>query len=251
MSIIIKADDVDNHLFFSGRNVGASRKLCGDIATISCLIKRNSSDFYEKTKANYFNALNEAHAWLEQQARRYNVSLKMKGYFFEIDAPTGLDEDDGWDILKSFFNQENMDALQNKYEVKLNFDETPFLAVFDMHNRSFATMQKNIYPFYINELSTIFRYNNNYNHLTIAHELLHQFGAVDFYFPDKISQSADYHLGPSIMGRAMGNVDDLTAYLIGWKDDISINTYNFLKNTMWYTKEEYENALKETWKAKF
>ncbi len=251
MYSIINHNDVENSFFLSGRNVGASRKLRGNIATISCLIKNDANDFSEETQYKYFCASNQAHRWLEEQAKKYNVSLKIQGYHFKIDAPKDMNEDFSWEILKDFFNRDTMESLQEKYEFELNFDETPFLAVFDQHSRSFAWMQRKAYPYHVNELSTISRYHDNYYWQTIAHELLHQFGAVDLYYPDRIQQYADRYLGDSIMGDSQREMDDLTAYLIGWTDTISNNAYTFLKETMWYTKVEYEKALQEAWKQKF
>ena len=43
------------------------------------------------------------------------------------------------------------------------------------------------------------------------------------------------------------HIDDLTAYLIGWKDTISGDSYQFLKDTMWMNKREYYKAVDEEW----
>lgn len=251
MYLVHNLDDIKDSFFLSGRNVGASKKLCGNIAVISCLIKYDCLDFMPGTKDDYFNALHQALRWLEGQAKRYNVTLKLEGYHIDIDAPKNFDEDRSWTIIKDYFHSSTMESLQTKYETQFNLDETPFLAVFDKHGRSFAWMQRKALPYSVDELSVISRYKDNFDWRTIAHELLHQFGAVDLYYPQKIQQLADYHLGNSIMGESMQDLDDLTAYLIGWKDTISYDTYRFLKDTMWYTKSEFEKALAEVWKEEF
>lgn len=53
----------------------------------------------------------------------------------------------------------------------------------------------------------------------IEHELLHLFGALDFYYPDRLFQLASKYFPNSIMssgGPFCNQVDDLTRYLIGW-----------------------------------
>ena len=85
---------------------------------------------------------------------------------------------------------------------------------------------------------------------TIAHELLHQFGAIDFYFPREIEAIAKKYIGDSIMcNSSVDTVDDLTAYLVGWKDTVSENSYLFLKETMWMSAERFKEAKKSEWKS--
>ena len=49
------------------------------------------------------------------------------------------------------------------------------------------------------------------------------------------------------MGIGKPVVDDFTAYIIGWKDTISANTYWFLKETMWMNDKEFQKALDDAW----
>ena len=42
--------DIKNSFFLTGRNIGASRKLRGDVATITCFVRNCADDFSETTK---------------------------------------------------------------------------------------------------------------------------------------------------------------------------------------------------------
>ena len=78
---------------------------------------------------------------------------------------------------------------------------------------------------------------------TFIHELLHLFGAADYYFPDVIETAAKKWLPDSVMnsGRGMA-IDDLTRVLIGWDSTLTESAEQFLKATSSITIEEIEKA---------
>ncbi len=241
---------IQGNYFLAGKGAGPSSRLRGDVAILSCFMRRSPNDFSETTRNQYYMEAHKAIAALEKEAKRYGIPLKIKGYHFTIDVPPNANPRDGFNLAKKFFSMDSVVQAQLNYEAHLNMDEAPFLFIFDEDNRSFAWKQSE-YTSYVNELSVIFKNRTKFSCDTIVHELLHQFGAADLYFPETIRTCADKYLGPSIMGMQGKKVDDLTAYLIGWKDTISANTYHFLKETMWMTKERYEQAIADEWKRKW
>jgi hypothetical protein len=78
----------------------------------------------------------------------------------------------------------------------------------------------------------------------IRHEVCHIFGALDFYFPADTIAAQEKYLPNSIMRYSNKEVDDLTAYLIGWTDELSENALQFLEATNHLTREEIEEAQK-------
>jgi len=83
---------------------------------------------------------------------------------------------------------------------------------------------------------------------TIIHELLHQFGAPDYYYPKAVKSLADKYFPQSIMTSGTGIViDSLTSYLIGWSDSIDRNAATVLELTKQITYADIDKELKEIW----
>ena len=77
------------------------------------------------------------------------------------------------------------------------------------------------------------------------HELLHVFGAKDFYYPKEVEQWATKHFPESIMNSSDEEVDTLTAYLVGWTDTVADNAIAFLKDSIAITESymQEQNAM--------
>jgi hypothetical protein len=195
-------------------------------------MKRTEEDFDEKTVARYYHEVYRACEVLENEAKRAGAPLKFQNYHFTVEAPQACDPKKGFSLLKNFFSFKTTNQARQYYTKRLDADETPFLLVFDEWERSFSWEQTKYSRRYVNEVSVIFRNDDNFSWRTIAHELLHQYGAVDFYFPEEIQKCADACLGQSLMGYHGERVDDfpttgllekakpILEVLPGWKCDI-------------------------------
>ena len=84
---------------------------------------------------------------------------------------------------------------------------------------------------------------------TFLHELLHLFGAEDFYFPPAIEKAAEKWLPGSIMNGG-DTIDDLTRVLIGWDEHLSGNAECFLNDIRDVTEKEIDKACAAEWKKK-
>lgn len=78
---------------------------------------------------------------------------------------------------------------------------------------------------------------------TFLHELLHLFGAEDYYYPPQITAAAEKWLAGSIMNGGMV-IDDLTRVLIGWDSMLTASAEEFLKATSGVTAKEIDDACK-------
>ena len=243
--------ELKKSIYLTGRDMGASKRLKGKVGIISCFMRRNATEFSDKTTAQYYTELNKAIVWLEKEAARYGVYLKMQGYHYHVDVPKNADPAQGYQLVRDFMNMNTADEAQAYFEKKMGYDETPFILVYDAYARSFAFESMSMYKVHIDENSTVFKNNDGYSWRTIAHELLHQFGAFDFYYPDAVKECAKRYLGDSIMSQGNEAIDDLTAYLIGWKDTISAGSYWFLHDTLWMDEDKYNKAVEEAWKHKW
>lgn len=240
---------IKNNFFLTGRDVGASRKLRGKVSYITIFMNQKKAPWSESDRNAYFAAANKAAKWLKEEAARYGTDLEIEGYHYEMDCADDVDEHDDFYLVKDFLGAENITQAQNELEQSLRCNEAPFLLAFNTKGRGFAAKQRSCDSSYINEISVIFRGFASFSWSTIAHELLHQFGAIDYYFPESVKETAKRHIRDSIMGVGDNKVDDLTAYLVGWKDTISAESYWFLNETMWLTKETYYEELSKEWNS--
>lgn len=243
---------IKENYYLGSKSKGASKKLCGNVSIISCFMKRSNNEFSEVTLNQYFLEMHKAIEFLHKEAQRYGVKLNIKGYHLNIETHINADPRNGYELLKSTMHLNSMEEIQKHYENYWCVDEAPFLLIFDENNRSFS-WDENSNDGYecVNEISIIYKKNDLFNWKVIVHELLHQFGGQDLYYPKEVVNIAKRFLGKSIMGNNLDEeIDDFTAHMIGWKDTISAGTYHFLKNTMWINKKSQMEAIKEAWKEK-
>lgn len=86
-------------------------------------------------------------------------------------------------------------------------------------------------------------------HSALMHEILHLFGAVDFYIPYKVEAAAKRYFPDSVMldGANLG-IDPLTQYLVGWRDDLTPEAQAMLDATRDVTEEEVDQAREDLYK---
>ena len=244
---------IQNNFFLGGRNTGASRKLVGDVNVVTVFLKRRPTDWSGSVKTLYYSTINNALNLLMKEATKYGVSLNLKPLYLETTVPADVDSHKGYDIVKDYFHRSTMEELQSYYESNMGVDEVPIILAFEGEDISFAFKDNANLNYKSQELSVIFFNRNDdltYKKHTIAHELLHQFGAIDYYYPKSVTDVAKKYLHNSIMGIGSHVVDDFTAYLIGWKDTISAGTYWFLKETMWMNGQRYAEEVRNEWKRR-
>jgi len=89
---------------------------------------------------------------------------------------------------------------------------------------------------------------NNSTVSSFSHELLHLYGAVDYYYPLAYQEAAQKYFPQSIMFTTEEHkeFDGLTAYIIGWTDTLDENARAFLEDTRHIRQEDLENAQEET-----
>lgn len=82
-------------------------------------------------------------------------------------------------------------------------------------------------------------YSSEYS--TFCHELLHLYGARDYYYPMAVSDAAATFLPDSIM-LSGGTVDELTAYTVGWTKSLGRQAIGFLRATSHLTQKDLDEA---------
>jgi hypothetical protein len=127
---------------------------------------------------------------------------------------------------------------QNILEKGFGVDSMPVVFLANKTGRSFASQAEEKMDYM--EFAVIFKSGLS----ALRHELFHIFGAMDFYFPATTIAAQEKYLPNSLMRHSNREVDDLTAYLIGWTDELSEAALQFLEATNHLTREEIEEAQK-------
>lgn len=241
---------IAGNFFLGGRAEGASQRLIGNVNILTVFLRREGSDWSEEAKNKYYDSISKAADFLMSEAKRYGATLHIRRIHLEKDVPADADPKDGYALVKDYFHKESVNEVQDHYRRSLGADEVPIILAFNTRGRSFAFKKNANEKHGAQEISVIFFENGDSperKKTDIAHELLHQFGAVDYYFPEEVKETAKKYIGNSIMGIGSPVVDDLTAYLVGWKDTVCANSYWFLKETMWLNEDLLAKEKRKQW----
>ena len=188
---------------------------------------------------------------LMSEANRYGASLQIKGCHLEMNVSPKASPRDGFSLVVDNFRSKTVEQLQEYYKERKGIDSIPLILAFNEAGRCFSYSRNNKRKGDVQEISVVFYEGNKMPEVlsrAIAHEVLHQFGAIDFYFPQEVESIAKKYIGSSIMGGSSSlTVDDLTAYLVGWKDTVSASSYEFLRDTMWVNEACDEAAKHKEW----
>lgn len=232
------------HCLLRNKDCGASRTLVGDIVLITLFVNDGESRWDENAIETFLQKVREAACLLEAAAAKYGVKLQLSAAKAAVTTdricrPPQCE----WalDILKQY-DVENTEEFQRRYEEKFQCNEAPVLLVFNKTFRSCASTADVMYPQW-DEYSVL---KQDIHPWGIVHELLHQFGAVDLYYPETVKSAAACYLPNSYMCDGY-MVDPLTAYLIGWTDELNTQAKCFLDQTKNLTRNDIVLAVNQEW----
>lgn len=224
-------DHFMDHYFMDSRDFGSSGKMTGNIELIPVFINNGESTWSDEEIDRFIKAMYDDSAYLEQCASAWGAKLHFSVSYFEATVPSGHD-DDWYDYLMDnyFYNKDHhMETLQKYYESEGGYDDTPLLFVFNTEGRCYS-YEGTVSNGYRDEFSVFFAKSMGME-LSITHELLHLYGAHDYYFPESLKEIANKYFPSSSMMNGGREVDELTAYFIGWTDELTQDSTDFLCDT--------------------
>lgn len=237
-----------DHVMLIKKAQGASKELTGDIVVIVFYINDAESHWtesdIEKYKATHTDAMNS----LMKQAKECGADLTIRtaSCTLDVDMVCTVDNTEQWigEALGGYRKTKAAD-YQQYYEAKYGYDEAPIIFAFNKKFRCYA-LSANVYYPYTDEYSAVCRDSTAG---TIMHELLHQFGANDYYYPADVVEAADKYMAATVMrSSSYTKVDELSKYIIGWTNEISDTAALFLLNTQHHTVSSLEEATRAEWK---
>jgi len=241
--------------------VGAKQyqSLTGKVYIFTLFVDTSEGVWEDEERDYYFEELLKSQDWLQDQAVFYGQHLEFDNdYFFRnkdrvyskyVDFRNSrILLNDALKQLKykdfnDFLNQTRFDFKQNKLKI---------LFFVKSKNRSHA------YNYFSNsEVDIAIIYSNcNYgmvtDHYVVSHEMLHQFGAWDLYFGESQSREKAEKLlelyPNSIMINTYSNqerleVDELTAWRVGWHNDFKEDYIEF--TPVWADRTKETNSTTE------
>ena len=228
-------EEYKNNVYLNARGLGACDKLLGNVSVTFIFINDSESKWDENAINEFKTATEDTFKRMEKDAKSYNKTLKLTPDYREttVNFKFNYGEHKNWsDSVLSSLDMAAYDEANLYLMDELGSDEAAIVFVLNREGRSFSSSTENT------EYTVIFD-----DAPALYHELCHLFGANDFYFPDETELISEEVFGDSIMDNAYtGEVDDLTAYLLGWRDDISDKAEEFLKATNYLTNEQIEEA---------
>lgn len=237
--------DYENHFALRGMGKGCSKQLLGKVCIVAFLIQEAKSawkkDDIEKCKA----VLEKAQSILRTQSgkteNRLHVVYAMDVVSVQLKFDRDFYEELETNVLKQYGNYTNAAAYQHHYEKKFLKDEAPVVFILNKNFRSFALTSHTEDTG--NETSFV-SYNDDIDKCarTLVHELLHQFGAIDYYLPETVKAAAEKYFPDSIMKAGGERIDPLTRYIIGWDEEPEESVLSFLEETKDVTDEEIREA---------
>lgn len=175
------------------------------------------------------------------EAESYGVDLQINYVFDSVNISTEFNRNsDAWktEALRQAgwsHNLQDQRVMEEFYEAS----NVPVVFLVDEPGRSFA----NFY-YYGNGFESVTICQKDYT--ALRHEMCHVFGARDMYFPQETVDAAEMYLPNGIMyGDCRGEVDPLTAFVIGWTDELSNEAIAFLQATNSLTEEYIEQAKQQ------
>ena len=232
--------ELRSNFFLQQKENGCCKTLSGNVAVVVVMVNDSVSQWDDETTAELQSTLQNNSQAILEDAKAYGADLSLTFHYYtsNVTGDVGTDGKKDWQdkALESAGLPETSKIhkhLTKQYAAK----EAPVMFVLNKSGRASATVA-NV------EWITMF-HQSGYD--GFEHELLHVFGAKDYYYPKEVKQWATEHFPDSIMNSGGEEVDALTAYLVGWTDTVADNALAFLKDsnsiTADYMQEQNANEL--------
>lgn len=233
-----------NHYFLGFRDMGNVKKLVGKVDVVVCFVNDKQSTWTAQAKQQYKQTQLEAMRYIQRTAHSRGVNLQMRNAYIEATVPMTCGRDNYVEWSKAIVNQcgsPDLYSFQRSFKIKNKCDEAPILFVWnnkfrssayrtDWETRLFGEMAR------ISAPATVH---------TIVHELLHQFGAQDLYYPIELENLVKKLNYASVMATYDSQyIDSLTSYLIGWSNEIDRSAVKILECTKHLTEASIIAAIR-------
>lgn len=238
------------NFFMHGKNRGNNKKLLGNILIVCIYIDDSESSWNDSDKKFLREKVNQSILILKRNALIYQIELNIQTKFYNSKTSIKTHFQNN-DFSKSIHNHKKeyykwINNLKKEYQV----NEVILMFCVNKPGISYAQMNTFHSPF-VFEYCMIFIKKINHIEYTIIHELLHLYGAEDLYVIEDAKKIAEIYFPKSIMLSTINDqIDELSAYLIGWCDFPHPKASQFLYKTRSINYRQYAKEYKNLFKDK-
>jgi hypothetical protein len=247
----IKTEDTDvnpeidytGHFAFAAMEKGCAKKLYGKVTLVAFLVHDRSSAWKQADVEKIKSVLKQTARFIKEKSGLTDNRLTVSYAFDDVPIQFRYDGENDRSIVREVLKQygfDNAADYKGHYEAKFKKNEAPLIFIINRNFRSFA---RNVDLNPTGSEYSFVSFNDDINSCvrTMIHEILHQFGAIDYYMPQTVQQAAQRIFPDSIMSRGW-EIDDLTRYIIGWEKELSDKAKQFLEETSCVTLEDVYKA---------
>lgn len=217
------------------RGLGTSRALTGSVTLKAVFVSEADAPWSAEEIAGVRQELLNAARQLEQEAEGYGAELSLLIECHQADASIPFSRDDHKRWARQIM-RETPTLADAGY---LAYRETPVIFLLNKPGRAFASSS------WLPEMEYAVLFQGD-GESVARHELLHLYGAEDYYVHSGVKAAAQGLFPDSVMLSASGEarVDSLTAYLVGWTEEPDETARRMLENTRGVTLRAF-NAARE------
>ena len=229
----------DNY-YLSGMGDGYCETMTGEMVVVFLFVNDPTDGWDDGEKEEAQTALLTQLRALLDAAHAYGAELNVRYVFASVSIQSEFDRDSDQWKEEAMTNVGFAAGYQEQWTLEAYYEanNVPVVFLVDEPGRSYASMYSSGKGF---ESVTICQKD----YAALRHEMCHVFGAMDMYFPQETEVAAKQYLPDGIMyGDCEGNVDALTAFVIGWTKKLTDEAVSFL----WTTNSLTEAYIKEAQK---
>ncbi len=232
-----------DHVYLIAKGSGYCAELVGTTYVHVFLVDDGASSWDSASTAKLKDSFAQQEQKLESEIKSYGKTLdiiyKYTPVSISATVDTSTSNTDWQNEACSKLGLINAASAQKLLQDKNGGSSNPIVFVINKAGRAYAAWNKGN----ASERVTLFSSSLD----SLRHELCHLYGARDFYYPTEAKKLADQHIPTSLMCSG-DEVDALTAYLIGWDEELDANAKAFLEATKHFTKDylDEENSVQTT-----
>ncbi len=220
----------EGHYLLTRKGASGVKELLGKIVITAVLVDSEETSWDEDSISAFKSRMDDAVANLTKWAGEYGKEVDISVVYKEADIYGTSEMSSINNNVEEILNRAGLPSryrLNHALKEEYGSDEAPVLICVAGSDRS-GTYRYDDMPCEY----TILNGKKTYT-LTIEHELLHQFGATDYYYPANTEKYAKELFPDSIMLRIQTDVtmDEFTAYQIGWLDTVPPKGVELLEKT--------------------
>ena len=225
------------HCLTQARDAGSCRRLRGTVLFYLVFVNEPGQRWTDAERRKVKAYFDRTAKYLMDSARRERVGLQILRESCQLfmKEPMAKEARERWRAgFAKARGYRDMKSLHGSLLYHHKAQEAAFIFASKRRDRSYAMQAEKDTNSYVEALTLYWDLNRQ----ALLHEILHLFGAEDYYYPTQVKAAARKYFPYSVMLNASSPViDDLTKYLIGWTDQLTPRAQAMLRDTADVSKQ--------------